>query len=372
MRARALALALSLALSQGLVAQASAAVDAPSFGHGLAVVEGGLLWWGASGVSLSGPAGTQLIVPDAESSAVLLEDGWTAAAERTGIELGRTGGPLVPVPTLRRCSAGTPEGWLEALAGGHLYTIVRASCLGRRHPAQADYLVRVPLSGGALESVGPVPSATVSLAAAGQRLALSYEASETPAARISVEVRSTRRAKLLYTVSSPAHEEPRDRYERTQIDAAGDVLVTSTFLLPPGPATASGWWGNATMRTGRSLGPTGSNVASLAEGRIAYTTAQGGVEQIDVLDLASGETHTVATFPGSARVEGVGLGKTQLAWAQQSFGFTPPTPGGYRCVTQVSVGPTELLEASLSASDLPIVVDGVAVAPAGAPQCPES
>jgi hypothetical protein len=149
------------------------------------------------------------------------------------------------------------------------------------------------------------------------------------------------------------------------------VLVTSTFFLPPGPGVASGWWGNATTLSGRSLGRTGSNVASLGDGRIAYTTEQGGVEQIDLLDLASEETRTIATFPGSARVEGIGLGKTQLAWAQLSFGFTPPSTGRFPCVSRVSVGPTELLETSLSASDLPIVVDGTTVAPAGAPVCPE-
>lgn len=65
-----------------------------------------LLWWGTSGVSLSGAAGTQLIVPDAESSTVLLlEDGWTVAAERTTLELGRTGGGSRP-RALRRCRVG--------------------------------------------------------------------------------------------------------------------------------------------------------------------------------------------------------------------------------------------------------------------------
>jgi hypothetical protein len=370
-RVRTLAAAVAAAALLGIVAQASAAVDAPNFEQGPAIVEDGLLWRGTSGVSLSGAAGTQLLVPGAEASTVLLEDGWTAAAERTTLELGRTGGPLEPVRALRRCRAGIPESWLEALAGGHLYTIVRASCLGRR-PAQANYVVSVRLGVDALEVVGRVPSGAVSLAAAGSRLALTYEGPEKPLGRIWVAVRSKSHAKLLYTVSGPAQEEPRRRTERTELDAAGDVLVTSTFFEPPGPGVAHGWWGNATTRTGRSLGETGRNVASLADGRIAYTTVQAGVEQIDLLDLESGTTRTLVTFPGSAQVEGVAVGKARLAWAQESFGFTPPSTGGNRCVSRVSVGPTELLETALSAPRLPLVVDGVAVAPAVGPPCIEA
>jgi hypothetical protein len=207
-RALALAAAAAAALSLGLVAQTSAAVDAPRFTDGLTVVEGGLLWWGENGVSLSGAAGTHLLVPDAEASAVLLEDGWTAAAERTTLELGKTGGPLEPVRAFRNCRAGSPETWLEGLAGGHLYTIVSAACLGRG-PAQANYLVRVRLGDrGNLEVVGRVPIGAVSLAAAGRRLALTYESPSTPSGPgpVSVEVRSTSHARLLYTVTSPVHE----------------------------------------------------------------------------------------------------------------------------------------------------------------------
>jgi hypothetical protein len=233
-------------------------------------------------------------------------------------------------------------------------------------------MVRVPLGGGALEVLARVPTGAISLVATGARLGLTYEDPEKSAGRVSVEVRNTSHAKLLYTVDAPADEQRWDRFERTEIDAAGDVLVTSRFFVPPGPAIAHGWWGNATTPTGRSLGETAHNVASLAEGRIAYVSEQAGVEQINVLDLASDTTRTLVTFPGSARVEGVGIGKTRLAWAQQSFGYTPPTTGGFPCVSQVSVSPTELLESALSTTGLPIVVDGVAVAPAGAPPCPES
>ncbi|MGD0456006.1 MAG: hypothetical protein ABSB69_20665, partial [Solirubrobacteraceae bacterium] len=225
MRARALLFAVLSALSTGLVSQANAAVDAPGFTSGPTVVSGGLLWWGAKGVSLSGASGTHLIVPGTEWSTVLVEGGWTAGAEQTRLEVGRTGGRLAAVRALRRCRAGSPEDWLEALAHGGLYTIVRASCLGRR-PAQAQFLVRVRLSTGVLQAIARVPSGAVALAAAGKRLALTYEASGQPRGRVRVEVVDSSSAKLLYTVTAPSGEQGGRRYSDTQIDAAGDVLVT--------------------------------------------------------------------------------------------------------------------------------------------------
>jgi len=255
------------------------------------------------------------------------------------------------------------------MARGELYTIVRAGCLGRR-PEHAPFLVRVQLSTGALHAIARVPSGAISLAAAGQRLALTYAIGNDPEGRVRVEVLDSGNAKLLYTVAAPRHDKRRESYDETQIDAAGDVLVTSTYVLPPS-SSAFGWWGNASTSTGRLLGANTSVVASLADGRIAYATGTGGVEHIDVLNLATGKTQTVVTFPGSARVRGIGMGKTRLAWAQQSYGYTSPTTGGHVCVSRMPVGPTELLETPLVASGGPIVVDGASVAPAGARLCPE-
>jgi hypothetical protein len=372
-RARALTVAASMALLIGITGQASAAVDAPGIYEGPTVVSEGLLWAGNGGVSLSGAGGTRLLLADAESSTVQVEDGWTLAVEPAGLEIGRVGGSLEPIRRLIGCEPlgeDGAKGWRVAMGDDSLYAIVTAHC-ARRKPQDAQYVVRMRLGTEKVHVIGRVPAGAISLAAAGSRLALTYEEGEKPTGRISVEVRGTSDAKLLYTVKSPADQQPRDRDAHTEIDGGGDVLVTSTSFLPPGPAIAHGWWGNATTPNGRSLGETGHNVASLADGRIAYTTEQAGVEQIDVLDLASGTTRTLVTFPGSAEVEGVGLGSTQLAWAQQSFGFTPPTTSGFSCVSRVSAGPTELLETSLSAPGLPIVVDGATVAPAGAPPCPE-
>jgi hypothetical protein len=355
-----LSLAVLWALSMGTAAQARTTGDAPGFSSGPRFVSGGLLWSGLKGVSLSTAAGTRLLVPGAELSAVLVEDGWTVRVEPTRLEVGRTGGRLAPVRALRRCRAGTPEDWLDALAGGNLYTIVRASCISQR-AGNAQFLVRVRLGSGALHAIARVPSGALALVAAGRRLALTYKSSGGPAGRVRVEILDASSARLLYSVTAPPSTNL-NRYGETQMDSAGDVLVSGFQLIPPpGPAVAFAWWGNARTRVGRALGPTASVAAALSDGHIAYATNRGGVEHIDLLSLATRKTRTMVTFPGSARVEGVGLDNTRLAWAQQSYGYTTQGSG---CASLDAVGSAELAETSLSSSGPPVVVKGVPVPPA--------
>jgi hypothetical protein len=259
---------------------------------------------------------------------------------------------------------GKAGAWTVAVAGGNLYTIAQASCLARR-PGQAQFLVHVRLGTGTVEAIGRVRSGAISLAAAGGRLALTYKTGVRGPVR--VEVVSSSNAKLLYSVTEPPREEGRG-YGRleTQIDSEGDVLVTD----PPFRREAFGWWGNATKRVGSLLHQTGFVGGSLSAGRIAYLTGRGGVEHIDVLNLRTRKTRTEVTFPGSARVLGVGLGKTRVAWAQQSFGYAVRTNAGPRsCVEIVPVGSPELAETALSASGPPIVVKGVPVSPVPGLRC---
>ena len=246
---RVLSLTVLSILSLGLVSHANAAVDAPGFQVGPRVVGAGLLWSGTKGVSLSTATGTRLLVPGADLSAVRVEDGWTVLAEPTGLEAGRIGGRLVAVRALRRCVPGTRERWLDALAKGELYTVVRASCVGR-HPGRAQFLVRVRPSGGTVEAIARVSSGAISLAAAGRLVALTYQTSGESGVR--VEVFDSASAKRLYSLTTPRGGVSRGGYEETQLDSTGDVLVTGSFPIPPG-RIRWGWWGNETTRVGQPL-----------------------------------------------------------------------------------------------------------------------
>ncbi|HEV2924376.1 MAG TPA: hypothetical protein VGW98_10105 [Solirubrobacteraceae bacterium] len=358
-------LLLALVSTVSIEGVAEAAMPAPGLSSGPKIVSGGLLWAGPNGVSLSSSTRTRLLVAEADLSEVLMEGAWTVLARPSGPKVGRAGVRFSPVRGLRRCRPmqGKEAGaWTVAVAGGDLYAIAQARCLARR-PAEAQFLVRVRLGTGTAEAIGRVRSGAISLAAAGGRLALTYKSGVRGPVR--VDVVSSSNAKLLYSVTEPLREQG-GGYGRleTQIDSKGDVLVTD----PPFRREAFGWWGNAAVRVGRLLHQTGFIGASLSAGRIAYVSGRGGVEHIDVLNLTTRKTRTEVTFPGSARVLGVGLGKTRVAWAQQSIGYVTRTDF-HSCVETVSVGSPELAQTPLSASGPPIVVKGVPVTPATGPRC---
>jgi len=377
---RVLTLAALHVLSSGAVARAHAGVDAPGLNYGPTVVRGGLLWSGPAGVSLSSAGGTRLLVAGAQLPEVLLQGGWIVVVKGSGQpRAGRRGGRLAAVQSLRHCVPAEEMGerrWRVAVADGNLYTIVQASCLGRP-PRQGQFLVRARLGTGTVHAIGRVPNGAVSLSAAGRRLALTYEAHGPRGNRVRVDVRDSTTARLLYSVSSPNEEGAPYPYRGMQIDAQGDVLVTDHFIfLGPGDVSFTrGWWGSAKTRLGYELDQQGSAIASLSEGRIAYASDRGGVEHIDVLNLTTRKTRTPVTFPGSVRVEGVGLRSDRLAWAQQSYGYQTitGTPIGTtvqsRCVAYGPVGPTELAETTISAHRLPLVVKGISVPPAVGPTC---
>jgi hypothetical protein len=353
----------------GCLTQAHAALQAPGLFAGPQVVRGGLIWAGSlpgqENVFLSTVSSTRLLVRDAELSEVRVDDGWVVVANPSGVRAARIGRPLRAVQALRRCPSSLSEregDQDEAVANGNLYAVVRASCLGLR-PGGAQLLVGVRLGTGKLRVIGMVSGGANSLAAAGSRLALTYEAGARPAdealapRRVRVEVVDARTARLLYRLSPPPGQS--GRYRETQLDTKGDVLVTSVGHLPDGHA--SGWWGNPRTRVGRPLESENTGpAASLSEGRIAYASSREGETSIDVLDLASGRTRTTVTFSGSARLQGFGLGRTVLAWAQQSYAYKLYTErheqGRPSCVGEAPVGSTELIETPLSAVGLPIVV----------------
>jgi hypothetical protein len=362
--------ALSVLWMSGGVTQVQA-VQAPAFIAGPEVTSGGLLWAGNSSghenVFLSTATGTRLLVPDADLSEVRVDSDWVVADEASGLTVGRIGQRLTVVQGLRRClpiQAHTESDRLEAVADGNLYAVVSASCFGRR-PGDTELLVSLRLGTGKLHVIGRVPGGVISLAAAGSRLAMTYETgagrtSETIAgSHVRVEVVDSRNARLLYRLASPPGE--RGQYRETQLDAKGNVLVTSVgHVLPPGPGVDFGWWGNPGTQVGRPLESENRGFgASLAEGRIAYATSRDGATSIDMLNLATGGASTIVTFSGAVKLEGFGLGGTVVAWAQQSYayGTLPAGPPLMSCVGKAPVGFTELTETPLTAAGLPIIVN---------------
>jgi hypothetical protein len=400
---RLLTLVVTLTLLAVDVTRAQAVVPAPGFSSGPKVVSDGLLWAGWAGnlgkenVFLSTATGTRLLVPDAELSAVNVNDGWVVVAEASGPKVGRIGRGLRPVRGLHRCPPilGYREGeGLEALTNGDLYAVVRATCLGRR-PRHAQFLVRVQLGTGNLHVVGRVPSGAISLAAAGSRLALTYKigarpTDESPAGtRVRVEVLDARNGRLLYRLAPPQDQRgrypatqlvDRGRYRETQLDAKGDLLVISAWGHAPGsgferapiPGEAFGWWGAPRTRVGRPL-EIGVFGASLSEGRIAYATSREVGTSIHVLNLRTGRARMIVTFSGSVRMGGFGVGTTGLAWAQQNYAYTirPETPPLGACVKEAPVGSPELVETPLSTVAPPIIVKATPGSRPVGPLCPQ-
>jgi hypothetical protein len=350
-----------------LPSAAGAAVQAPGFSGGPEVVNDGLLWAGSSSgresVFLStATTGTDLLVPDAELSAVHVDDGWVVVANQSGPMVGRIGRPLRVVRTLRRCppiQANTEGDRLEAVADDNLYAVVRASCFGRR-PGDAELLVRVRLGTGNLLVIGEVSSGAISLAAAGPQLALTYE--------VGVEILDSHDGRLLYRLAPPSgtRGDPDPNHE-TQLDAKGDVLVTGFRRRPlPGGGEAAGWWGSPKTPIAHPLEsgfepPVGGRLAyaSLSDGRIAYATRDEGQTRLNVLNLATGEARTVVTFSGAVSMEGFSLSGTLLAWAQQKYAYTTKREGPplLSCVTEEPVGSPELTETTLSPAGPPVVVN---------------
>jgi hypothetical protein len=347
---RVLTLGILLALSVGGVPRAQADVQAPGYSSGPKVVSGGLLWSdyssGREDVLLSTATGTRVLAADAELSQVSVDDGWVVVGGGpSGPRVGRIGRRLTAVPGLRGCP---PLRELEAVANGELYAIVRARCLSRLLK-KGDLLVDMRLGGRHLHAIGRVPADAISLAAAGSRLALTYRIDS--GNRVRVDVLHSRTARVLYHVAAPPREHR--RYRDTQIDAKGDVLVNTISGNPLGKSGA-GWWATPHMRVGEELEAWDDWVAaSLWEGRIAYSAGA----SIKLMNVVTGNTRTLVTFSRSARVEGLALGKTRFAWAQQRYGYKLSGSPSRPCVLGAGIGPTELVEAPLSQSGPPVAVD---------------
>ena len=368
-------LALPAALVLAIAAPAGASIDVSGFVAGPSIVEGGLMWSGTQGVSLSSAHGSRLIARTSEVAAselaldsVHVEDDWTVVAAAS-LRVGRTGAPLHSISGLALCGPGARARWLAGTAGGYVYTIVRGDCVGRA--AGQQILVRIRLGTGTVEALGVVPSQAMGLAVAGGRVALTYE--DPDSGRMRVDVVSAANAKGLYSFSDPSPLTPGRgfRYEgneQTQLDAAGDVVVTGGANLlnsggGPYRTPAFAWWGNGASRGARWLGE--MDDVTLSDGRIAYAREPGeGAIDINVRDLASGRASTIVKLEGIVHVLGVGLRGEHLAWAEQSSQTVAHrgSGGSLSCET-LTYSPLELREADIAAMTAPLVIEGPHVPP---------
>ena len=365
--------------------------SAAGFTAGPRVLQGGLLWSGASGVSVTPPVGVSSVVaPGVSLSAVVGDQNWIGVSGRSGVRVARLGRRLRAIALPRRClplesSAGTqPRVPLFALTGGDLYAVIAARCVDRSR-VDGPVLVRVQLPAGTVRVLARVPAGAATLAAAGSRLALTFVAGSPPHAA-HVDVLNAANGRSLFTVSFPVSfpaVEPTPDQVSTQLDSHGDVLLTGSFFLPP-VASAEGWWGNRRNRVGHALEGlvVGANpepfvrddvspavAAALSDGLLAYATYSRDIETIAVRNLSTGTTRTVARFPGSAGVLGIGLHGTHLAWAQQSLGYTTPTSSD-PCVTRTrALAPVQLVSAGIDGS-APISEPGERVPPRTGALCP--
>jgi hypothetical protein len=390
-----------LAVSSACTVSSTAArmtFSAPGFELGPVVLGGGLLWSGERGVSLTDPAGTHLIAPGFVLPEVLVGGGWTVATDERRVRAGPTGGHLASIPALQQCvTESTMRGSsLAALTRQSLYMVVTPRCVGREpkqerepneegEPKEEQLLARVRLGSKRLQVLARLGTGAISLAAAGRRIAVTYLVGRVfgpRRARLRVHVLDSRSGRVLYRLSRPSSEArpalvqrattPRlrkariVRYFKTQLDVEGDVLVGAGLR-----SQRWSWWGNARTRAA-ALSPEQAG-GTLSAGHIAYATNRGGLEHIDVLNLASGKVRTEVVLRGSAHIEGVGLLGTRLAWAQQSHGyrirerFLPRVP----CVEFGRLGDTQLVETSLSAAGPAEVVETppAPARPTG-PSCP--
>ncbi len=368
-------IAVLAALCLAGAAPAGASIDVSGFVAGPSIVEGGLMWSGTQGVWLSSPHRSRLIARNSEVAAselaltsVHVEDGWTVVAAAS-LRVGRTGGPLHFISGLAHCGPGARARWLAATAGGYIYTIVRGGCVGRA--AGQQMLVRIRLGTGAVEALGLVPSQAVGLAAAGGRVALTYE--DPDSGRMRVDVVGAASAKGLYSFSDPSPVAPNRRFryegsEQTQLDAAGDVVVTGGANLlnsagGPYRTPAFAWWGNGASHGARWLGE--MDDVTLSDGRIAYARQPGErAVDINVRDLASGRARTIVKLEGIVHLLGVGMRGERLAWAEQSYQMVAHRgSGGSLSCEKLTYSPLELREADIAALHTPLVIEGAHVPP---------
>jgi hypothetical protein len=271
---------------------------------------------------------------------------------------------------------------LLAVSGARLFAIVDPTCLHRHGYGHAAILVE-DLGVRAWKLLAPVPGGALSLAGAGERLAIAYVSRASRSAaeegELKVAVYNSRTGRRIYRVTSTLTARQLAP-PRTAVDDLGDVLVIETTHRPiPAPRGASGWWASPgrpiahqlpqLLSTGPAISKTNSlpesiptGAAALSHGRIAYATGGGySGETIKLLNLRTGRARTAVHLQGETGLLGLDLSPNDLAWAQQStvpVGTSRLVGGGrLTTCTIVPVGDAQLM--SIRIGSLP--ASGIAI-----------
>jgi hypothetical protein len=261
---------------------------------------------------------------------------------------------------------------LLAISRARLFAIVDPICLGRHDYGHAAILVE-DLHTRAWKLLAAIPAGALSLATAGERIAITYVShqatSTAEAGETKVAVYNGQTGRRLFRVTA-ALAARQATPPNTAVDDLGDVLVTETVRRPP-PSTraSSGWWaspGRPVAHELRRLITTEQTIpktnlgyeatlraaAAVSHGRIAYATGDSYEgETIQVLNLHNERKRTVVSLQGEAGLLGLDLADDELAWAQQNtvpVGHSESVAGGRSFSCQiVSLGDAKLMRIRL-------------------------
>jgi hypothetical protein len=223
-----------------------------------------------------------------------------------------------------------PRSRLLVTSGVRLFAIVDPVCLHRYGYGHAAILVEYQHT-RAWKLLAPIPTGALSLAAAGDRLAITYVSDVT-----NIAVYDSRTGRHLFRVTATP-DSRRLAPPSTAVDDLGDLLVTETGSRPPPSTRASlGWWASPGRPVAHELAllttdsafsdakPSGKPsaptvAAALSHGRIAYATGGRYVgERIQVLNLHTGRTRTAVRLQGETGLLGLDLTGDKLTWTQQN------------------------------------------------------
>jgi hypothetical protein len=286
--------------------------------------------------------------------------GWWVLVRPSGVFSGPIGGTLRKLSLLQRCHAK-----LYALSGERLFAAFAGGCPAGHTSRGA--LMEIDLRTHRWRVLAPLPGAAASLAASGSFVALAYwrHGGEASRARLFVRVFDAQTGALVSQIAQPASVLSFGRVGNVQVDSSGDVLVTTEPPSEPvgggpGPPSLEDWWWAKPKATVAHLlfeHLRGAH-AQLSDRRVAFFWGQ----SITVMDLHSGSTRPIVSFPGTATPSYFAISGNELAWAQQSSVWNVTVAGSLTTCTRVPLTPTELVGIDLrSIGSAPLVIDGAPI-----------
>jgi hypothetical protein len=365
--------------------------DAPKFVAGPRITGAGLIWLSSTGQMLTGSTGVNRRLSSGPPLPLSSPDSkWEAQESRRGVGVGEIGVGLSRIAPLRRCPPLRATGsgqriltetrpMLLAVSGERLFAIVDPTCLHRHGYGHAAILVE-DLGARVWKLLASVPTGALSLAAAGERLAIAHvskaSASTAEEGELTVGVYNSRTGRRIFRVAS-ALTARQLTPPRTAVDDLGDVLVMETTHRPiPAPRGSSGWWASpgrpVAHRLLHELSPSGA--AAISHGRIAYATGGGySGETIKLLNLRTGRARTAVHLQGEAGLLGLDLSPDDLAWAWQNtvpVGTRQLVGGGVLITCSiVPVGDAKLMSIRIRSLPVPGITIGKPLPAVDQPPC---